>query len=114
MGALRLERTSFRPTENFIEEATDLVQPFNEPEKDRPVYGVNNKEGVFLNSSKKGETFNAPTSASTKTDFEHYIQEDSMPVSIGSTNLGTERSLSLRCPEFVEGPEGRRALDQRA
>ena len=66
MGALRLERTSFHPMENFIEVATDLVQPFDEPEKDRPVYGVNNKEGVFLNSSKKGEAFNTPTSVSTR------------------------------------------------
>ena len=101
--------------ERFVwEEATDLVQPFDEPEKDWAVYGVNNKEDGFLNSSKKGETFNAPTSASTKTDSRHYIQEDSMPVSIGSTNLGTERSLSPRCPEFVEGSKGRRVLDQRA
>ena len=59
MGALRLECTSFRPMGNFIEEATDLVQPFDESEKDWPVYGVNNKEGIFLNSRKKGETFNA-------------------------------------------------------
>ncbi len=51
---------SFRPMGNFIEEATELVRPAAEPDKDWPVYGVNNKEGVFLNSYQKGATFNAP------------------------------------------------------
>ena len=48
---------SFRPMGDFIEEATELIRPFDEPEKDWPVYGVNNKEGVFLNSHQKGDTF---------------------------------------------------------
>ncbi len=40
-----------------MEEATELIRPSVEPEKNWPVYGVNNKNGVFLNSHQKGDTF---------------------------------------------------------
>ena len=59
-ASFRLSCSSFRPMGEFIEEATDLVRPTAEPDKDWPVYGVNNKEGVFLNSHQKGVAFNAP------------------------------------------------------
>jgi hypothetical protein len=59
-ASFRLACPSFRPMGNFIEEATELVRPAAEPDKDWAVYGVNNKEGVFLNSYQKGATFNAP------------------------------------------------------
>ena len=55
----------------FIEEATDLCRPADEPDKDWPVYGVNNKEGVFLNSHQKGATFNAPYKRIGKDWFFH-------------------------------------------
>ena len=32
----------------FIEECTETVKPWEDPEKQWPIYGVNNKEGVFL------------------------------------------------------------------
>ena len=56
---------------DFIEEATELVRPAAEPDKDWPVYGVNNKEGVFLNSHQKGSTFNAPYKRIRKDWFFH-------------------------------------------
>ena len=56
-AAFRNACPSFRPMGDFIEEATELIRPFDEPEKGWPVYGVNNKEGVFLNSHQKGDTF---------------------------------------------------------
>ena len=56
---------------DFIEEATELVRPFDMPEKAWPVYGVNNKEGVFLNSYQKGETFNAAYKRIRKDWFFH-------------------------------------------
>jgi restriction endonuclease S subunit len=59
-ASFRIACPSFRPMGDFVEEATELVRPAAEPEKDWPVYGVNNKEGVFLNSYQKGATFNAP------------------------------------------------------
>jgi len=55
----------------FIEEATDLCRPADEPDKDWPVYGVNNKEGVFLNSHQKDATFNAPYKRIGKDWFFH-------------------------------------------
>ena len=70
-AAFRLTCPSFRPMGDFIEEATELVRPLDEPEKDWPVYGVNNKEGVFLNSHQKGETFNAAYKRIRKDWFFH-------------------------------------------
>lgn len=70
-AAFRLSCPSFRPMGDFIEEATELVRPAAEPDKDWPVYGVNNKEGVFLNSHQKGSTFNAPYKRIRKDWFFH-------------------------------------------
>ena len=70
-AAFRLACPSFRPMGDFIEEATEIVRPFDEPEKDWPVYGVNNKEGVFLNGHQKGESFNAAYKRIRKDWFFH-------------------------------------------
>ena len=70
-SAFRLACPSFRPMGDFIEETTELVRPSAEPGKDWPVYGVNNKEGVFLNSYQKGETFKAAYKRIRKDWFFH-------------------------------------------
>ena len=70
-AAFRVACPSFRPMGDFIEDATELVRPFDVPEKAWPVYGVNNKEGVFLNSYQKGETFNAAYKRIRKDWFVH-------------------------------------------
>lgn len=70
-ASFRLACPSFRPMGDFIDEATNLVRPADEPEKDWPVYGVNNKEGVFLNSHQKGATFNSPYKRIQKDWFFH-------------------------------------------
>ena len=44
----------------FAEEATELAYPMREPDKEWPLYGVNNKEGVVFNQFQKGSDFNAP------------------------------------------------------
>jgi hypothetical protein len=62
---------TFRPMSDFIEGATELVRPASEPEKDWPVYGINNKEGVFLNSFQKGAEFNVPYKRVCKDWFFH-------------------------------------------
>ena len=41
------------------EEATELVRPSDQPDKDWPVYGVNNKAGVFFSHYQKGSEFNS-------------------------------------------------------
>ena len=70
-AAFRVACLSFRPMGDFIEDATEFVRPFDAPEKAWPVYGVNNKEGVFLNSYQKGETFNAAYKRIRKDWFVH-------------------------------------------
>jgi hypothetical protein len=70
-ASFRLACPTFRPMDDFIEAATDLVRPAAEPDKEWPVYGVNNKEGVFLNSYQEGSTFNAPYKRIQKDWFFH-------------------------------------------
>lgn len=70
-ASFRLACPSFRPMGDFIEDETELIHPTAEPDKDWPVYGVNNKEGVFLNSHQKGATFNAPYKRIRKDWFFH-------------------------------------------
>lgn len=45
---------------DYTEECTETVKPWDEPEKEWLIYGVNNKEGVFLSSMQVGKEFNAP------------------------------------------------------
>ena len=59
-SAFRLANPSFRPLADFAEEATELVRPWEEPEREWPVYGVNNKVGVFFSHYQKGKEFNVP------------------------------------------------------
>lgn len=70
-ASFRLACPSFLPLGDFIEDKTDLIHPAAEPDKNWPVYGVNNKEGVFLNSHQKGSTFNAPYKRIGKDWFFH-------------------------------------------
>lgn len=70
-ASFRLACPSFLPLGDFIEDKTELIHPGAEPEKNWPVYGVNNKEGVFLNSHQKGSTFNAPYKRIRKDWFFH-------------------------------------------
>lgn len=56
----RSDNPTFKPLGHFAEEATELVKPWEQPAKDWPVYGVNNKEGVVFSHFQKGKEFNAP------------------------------------------------------
>ena len=56
---------------DFTEECAETVRPWESPEKEWPVYGVNNKEGVFLNSLQVGKDFNAPYKKIEKNWFFH-------------------------------------------
>lgn len=67
----RLDNPSFQPLGAFAEEATELVKPWEEPDKDWPVYGVNNKEGVVFSHFQKGKDFNAPYKRIRKDWFFH-------------------------------------------
>ncbi len=67
----RAATPSFRPLGDFAEEATELIKPWEQPEKDWPVYGVNNKEGVFFSHYQKGQDFNAAYKRIRKNWFFH-------------------------------------------
>lgn len=53
----RAEHPDFVPLGTYVEEATELVSPAEEPEKNWPVYGVSNTEGVFFSHLQKGTEF---------------------------------------------------------
>jgi len=59
-SAFRLAHPDFLPLGHFAEEATELVRPWEAPDKDWPVYGVNNEAGVVFSHFQRGNTFNAP------------------------------------------------------
>lgn len=70
-AAFQLANPKFVPLSHFAEEATEMVKPWLEPEKEWPVYGVNNKEGVFFSHYQKGAEFNAPYKRIHKDWFFH-------------------------------------------
>lgn len=62
---------SFVRLAEYTEECSETVRPWDDPDKEWPVYGVNNKDGVFLNSHQKGKDFNAPYKRIKKDWFFH-------------------------------------------
>ncbi len=56
---------------DFTEECTETIRPWEEPDEEWPIYGVNNKDGVFLNTYQKGHDFNAPYKKIEKDMFFH-------------------------------------------
>ncbi len=58
-SAFRTSNRTFVPLGEFAEEATELVKPWEQPDKEWPVYGVNNRIGVFFSHYQKGADFNA-------------------------------------------------------
>lgn len=56
---------------DYMHECSETVRPWEEPEKKWPIYGVNNKDGVFLNTHQKGKDFNAPYKRIEKNWFFH-------------------------------------------
>ncbi len=70
-SGFRLAHPGFRPLGDFAEEATELVRPWEKPNADWPVYGVNNEAGVVFSHHQRGETFNAPYKRIRKDWFFH-------------------------------------------
>ncbi len=44
---------------DYTEECADMIKPWDLPEKKWPIYGVNNKDGVFLSTKQETQYFNA-------------------------------------------------------
>ena len=56
---------------DFTEERNETARPWSSPGKRWPVYGVNNKTGVFLSSHQLGRDFRTAYKRITKEDFVH-------------------------------------------
>ena len=81
----------------FTKECTELVRPWEEPEKKWPIYGVNNKDGVFLNTYQKGKNFNAPYKRIEKNWFFH----NPTRANVGSLGIVPEASKdAITSPEY--------------
>lgn len=61
----------FVPLGHFVEEQTVLARPSETPEKEWPVYGVSNKDGVFLSHMQLGANFRVPYRSIRKDWFFH-------------------------------------------
>jgi hypothetical protein len=70
-AAFRLAHPKFIPFATYAEESTKMVKPFHQPNHEWPVYGVNNKEGVFFSYKQLGSEFNAPYKRIQKDWFFH-------------------------------------------
>lgn len=56
---------------DYTEECSESIRPWEEPDEEWPIYGVNNKEGVFLSTQQTGTKFNAPYKKIEKDWFFH-------------------------------------------
>ena len=66
----KAHRSDFVPFGTFVEERTVLVRPFEDPEKEWPIYGVSNKEGVFLSHPAQGSDCAGISSRRDPTGFQ--------------------------------------------
>ncbi|VVB64468.1 Type I restriction modification DNA specificity domain protein [uncultured archaeon] len=57
-AVFRTSNPDFVRLGDFAEECNEMIKPWEEPEKDWPVYGVNNEVGVFFNCLQKVKAFN--------------------------------------------------------
>jgi hypothetical protein len=56
---------------DYTEECSKTVRPWEKLEMEWPIYSVNNKAGVFLNTYQKGKDFNSPCKRIEKNWFFH-------------------------------------------
>ena len=73
----------------FYRRSTEIVYAAREPDHEWPVYGVNNKEGVFFSHFQKGRAFNTPYKRISEDWFFHNPTR---------ANVGSRSGESLRSP----------------
>lgn len=82
---------------DYTQECTETVRPWDEPEKEWPIYGANNKEGVFLSSMQVGKEFNAPYKKIEKDWFFH----NPTRANVGSLGIVPEVPMdAITSPEY--------------
>ena len=81
----------------YTDECTDTVKPWEQPDKEWPIFGVNNKEGVFLSSTQEGKDFNAAYKIIEKGWFFH----NPTRANVGSLGIVPEiPSSAITSPEY--------------
>ena len=79
------------------EECTETVRPWELPDRPWPVYGVNNRDGVFLNAVQDGREFNAPYKRIERDWFFH----NPTRANVGSLGIvGDVPSDAVTSPEY--------------
>ena len=79
------------------EECTETVRPWEQPERSWPVYGVNNRDGVFLSTVKDGRKFNASYKRIERDWFFH----NPTRANVGSLGIvGDVRRDAITSPEY--------------
>jgi len=82
---------------DYTEECSETVRPWDIPEKEWQIYGVNNKSGVFIGSKQKGRDFNAPYKKIQKDWFFH----NPTRANVGSLGIVTEvPEDAITSPEY--------------
>ena len=80
-----------------IEECKETVKAWEKPDTRWPIYGVNNREGVFLSSIQKGRNFNAPYKRIEKDWFFH----NPTRANVGSLGIvGEVSDEAVTSPEY--------------
>lgn len=82
---------------DYTKECSETVRPWEESKKEWLIYGVNNKEGVFLSAHQKGIKFNAPYKKIEKDWFIH----NPTRANVGSLGIVPEVSEdAITSPEY--------------
>lgn len=82
---------------DYSEECTETVRPWEQPDRRWPVYGVNNRDGVFLSSFQEGGEFNAPYKRIERDWFFH----NPTRANVGSLGIvGDVPSDAITSPEY--------------
>jgi hypothetical protein len=96
-AAFRKLNPDFLRLGDFAEECNELVKPWEEPEKEWPIYGVNNQVGVFFNCYQKGKDFNVPYKKIQKGWFFH----NPTRANVGSLGIVPEVPIdAITSPEY--------------
>jgi restriction endonuclease S subunit len=82
---------------DYTQECADMIKPWDLPEKKWPVYGINNKDGVFLSTKQETKYFNAAYKKIKKGWFFH----NPTRANVGSLGIVPEVSEdAITSPEY--------------
>jgi hypothetical protein len=96
-AAFRKLNPEFVRMGDFAEECAELVKPWEEPEKEWPIYGVNNQVGIFFNCYQKGKAFSASYKKIKKGWFFH----NPTRANVGSLGMVPEVPIdAITSPEY--------------